>query len=338
MLQAGRNILQADDPLVKVQVDYLYHSVRFPKPEVATAIRQLRLVKTLDEKRYGQLKRNLPYIVCGIFNPPVRRTENFAWIDHFILDFDHLSEKGMTNESLKAKLSTDPHVVMLFVSPGNDGVKALFQLGEKCYDHGKYSLFYKVFARKFSQQYQLDQVIDPRASDVTRACFISYDPDAFYNEKPETVNMQNYIDYENAEQVRELRLMVKEEDKQQLAILSTEPKGIDKQAIDDDVLNKIKATLNPRFKTKLEKHIFVPEEIDKVISLIISSMNELGITTLETINIHYGKKFRFQVGLKQAETNIFYGKKGYSVVQSPRNGTDNQFNELTAQIISEILL
>ena len=42
--------------------------------------------------------------------------------------------------------------------------------------------------------------------------------------------------------------------------------------------------------------------------------------------------------LKQAETNIFYGKKGYSVVQSPRNGTDNRLNELVAQIISEMIL
>ncbi len=337
MLQAGKNILQADDPLVKVQVDYLYHSVRFPKPEVAMAIRQLRLVKTLDAKRYSVLKRNLPYVVCGIFNPPVRRTENFAWISHFILDFDHLAEKGITNESLKTKLSADPHVVLLFVSPGNDGVKALFQLGDKCYDHGKYSLFYKVFARQFSQQYQLDQVIDPRTSDVTRACFISFDQDAYYNPQAETVQMGNYIDYENLDQVRDLRLMLREEDKQH-QLVSLEDKTIDKQAIDDDALNKIKAKLNPRFKTKAEKHVFVPEEIDKVISLILDRMTELGITTLETISIQYGKKFRFQLGLKQAETNIFYGKKGYSVVQSPRTGTNNQLNELTAQIISEILL
>lgn len=336
MIQAGKNILKTDDPLVKIQIDHLYQSVRFPKPEIATAIRQLRLVRTLDAKRYSELKRNLPYVVCGIFNPPFRRTENFAWINYFILDFDHLSEKGMTVESLKSSLSTDPHVVMLFISPGDDGLKVMFQLSDKCYDHGKYSLFYKVFARKFSQQYQLDQVIDPRTSDVTRACFISIDPDAFFNGQAETVGMENYIDFENPDQVRDLRLMLRDED--QLQVLAVPGEGKDKQAIDDDVLNKIKATLNPKFKTKLEKHIFVPEEIDKVIDLIISRMNEVGITTSETINIHYGKKFRFQLGLKQAETNIFYGKKGYSVVQSPRNGTDNRLNELVAQIISEMIL
>lgn len=338
MLQAGKNILQTDDPLVKIQVEYLFHSVRFPKPEIATAIRQLRLVKTLDVKRYGQLKRNLPYVVCGIFNPPFRRTENFAWISHFILDFDHLSDKGMTIESLKIKLSADPHVVMHFVSPGNDGLKAMFRLSEKCYDHGKYTLFYKVFARKFSQQYQLDQVIDPRTSDVARACFISIDSDAYYNEQAENVRMEDYIDYDNLDQVRDLRLMLKEEGQQSLLTMPADDKNIDKQSIDDDVLNKIKATLNPRFKARLEKHVFVPEEIEEVIQLIVTRMNELGINTTEMINIQYGKKFRFQLGLKQAETNIFYGKRGYSVVQSPRSGTSTEFNEIVAQVISEIIL
>ena len=67
-------------------------------------------------------------------------------------------------------------------------------------------------------------------------------------------------------------------------------------------------------------------------------MNELGINTTEMINIQYGKKFRFQLGLKQAETNIFYGKRGYSVVQSPRSGTSTELNEIAAQVISEIIL
>ena len=91
MLQAGKNVTQLNDPLVKIQVEYLYQAVKSPKPEMAAEIRQLRMVKTLDNRRYTQLKKNLPYIVCGIFNPPVRKGENFAWISHFMLDFDHLA-------------------------------------------------------------------------------------------------------------------------------------------------------------------------------------------------------------------------------------------------------
>ena len=334
MLQAGKNLLQADDLMVKIQVEQLYHSIRTPKPEIEMMIRQLRLVKTLDAKRYTLLKRNLPYFVCGIFNPPHRKIENFAWISHFVLDFDHLNDKGISTNELKFRLASDPKILLLFVSPGNDGLKVLFRLDEKCHDHGKYSLFYKLFAKSFAQKYGLDQVLDPRTSDVSRACFISVDPDVYFNPQAETVQMSSFVDFGNADQVSDLRAMLKQ---QQAEIKSIELKA-DNQAIDDEALNKIKATLNPGLKTRQEKHIYIPEEIDKVINLIIQRMNELGITTTETIGINYGKKIRLKLGLKLAEINIFYGKKGYSVVQTPRNGTDNALNELTARIIADILL
>ena len=45
-----------------------------------------------------------------------------------------------------------------------------------------YSLFYKKFVKSFSEQYDLQQVVDAKTSDVSRACFLSHDKDAFYNE------------------------------------------------------------------------------------------------------------------------------------------------------------
>ena len=70
MLSAGVNLLRDSDTLRKVTVDYLYHSLRNPKEEVKSRIHQLRVVRSLDEKQYKVLKRELPYIVCGMFNPP----------------------------------------------------------------------------------------------------------------------------------------------------------------------------------------------------------------------------------------------------------------------------
>ncbi len=63
MLQAGKCIYQANDPLVKVTLEYLFYAVKNPKPEIASAVRQLRLVKNIDTKRYQELNRNLPYVV-----------------------------------------------------------------------------------------------------------------------------------------------------------------------------------------------------------------------------------------------------------------------------------
>ena len=95
MLLFGTNIQSAADELKKVQEEYLYNSLRNPKPTIAATIQQLRIVYSMDTKAYVQLKRRLPYFVCGQFNPPFRRKENFAYTESFILDFDHLSSKQL---------------------------------------------------------------------------------------------------------------------------------------------------------------------------------------------------------------------------------------------------
>jgi len=332
MLQAGKSVIQKDDLMVKVKPEYLYHAVKNPKPETEALIRQLRLVRTIDEKRYNLLKRNLPYVTCGIFNPPVRRTENFAWISHFMIDIDHVTEKQMDISGLRLKLSADPRVKLFFLSPGEDGLKVMFQFTERCCDAGIYSLFYKLFARKFSDQYQLDQVVDFRTSDVTRACFVSYDPDAYYNPAPDTIQISDWMDLNNPLEVKELQHEIREEEKKE------ETKISEKQPDDPDseALAKIKAVLNPKLKIQKEKIIFVPQEIETSVDKVMERMKELGISIYDVTNIHYGKKFRFRLHLKEAEINLFYGKRGYTVVQTPRQGTNHELNEVCAAIMNEI--
>lgn len=334
MLQAGKQIYQLQDPLVKITPEYLYHAVKKPKPAVESAIRQLRLVKNMDIKRYRELKRHLPYVVTGIFHPPVRRTENFAWASHFMLDIDHLSAKEITPEQLKAKLVGDTRIVLMFTSPGEDGLKILFCLKEKLYDAARYSLFYRAFVDQFSAQYQLAQVADTRTSDVTRACFVSSDPNAFYNPKAEAVAAEKFIDFNNYMEVKQLKTAWKSREKEEKEKLPTPPKP----ELEEDALLKIKKTLNPNFKPRREKHIFIPDEIEQVSHLVTEKMEEQGIATTGAVGIHYGKKFKFALGNKKAEINLFYGKKGFSVVISPRHGTNKELNEVCQQLMINWLI
>lgn len=336
MLQAGKNITQINDPLIKIQPEYLYHSVKNPKPEIAATIRQLRLVHSIDENRYRQLKKQLPYIVCGIFNPPYRRTENLGWINHFIIDIDHIGQKELDLATIKSKICTDPRVKMAFVSPSEDGLKVLFCLSEKCYDAGQFSLFYKLFANSFSTQYQLEQVTDNRTSDATRACFISFDPDVFYNPDAEPVTMAAFVDFDNPLATLELRNELKKAEKENQENKPVQEKEI--KGPDDDALASIKARLNPSHRIKREKLIFVPEEIESIVAQVVNQMQTFDIETHEVVNIHYGKKFKFRLQLKEAEINLFYGKRGYTVVQSPRHGTNAELNKVCAQILNEMLL
>lgn len=338
MLYAGKNITSQQDMLQKVTVEYIYQSIRNPKPDIQARIRQLRIVRDLDAKRYSQLKRELPYVVCGVFKPACRRTENFAYTEYFIVDIDHIEAKGLSMEVTREKLQHDDRVVLLFLSPGEDGLKVLFHLKERCYDAGIYSLFYKAFVKQFSLQYNLDQVIDTRTSDVCRACFISCDENAYHNPNALTVDVSQYVDVNNPYELFGMKHELEEEAKEgekQLKQQETEAKNINPEG---DELLKIKEILKIRIPQKEKKEVFVPEQLNEVIEDVKKYVEETGLVVTEIININYGKKIRMRMGMRQAEVNLFYGKKGYSVVSSPRSGTNAELNELCVNLVQSFFL
>ena len=55
MLLFGTNIQSAADELRKVQEEYLYNSLRNPKPTIAATIKQLRIIYGMDKNGYNQL-------------------------------------------------------------------------------------------------------------------------------------------------------------------------------------------------------------------------------------------------------------------------------------------
>jgi hypothetical protein len=330
MLQAGKSVINSSDQMQKLTVEQLYKSLVNPKPEIKSAISQLRTVLTIDPKKYALLKRKLPYITCGIFNPPFRKTENFAAIEVFILDIDHLSQKGENVEDLKQKLKSDSRIELMFTSPGADGLKILFRLSEKCFDHAKYSMFYKVFARSFSEQYGLNQVIDTRTSDVARACFISIDNDAFYNPEPEKVNINAFVNFDDPFQIAEIKETLKKPEKDA-------KQELPQKELTDDVINQIKQKLNPSIRTVKEKNIFIPEEIDKVMPMIDEHVKKFDITISSVKGIHYGKQIRFSAGVHFAEINLFYGKRGYVVVATSKSGANKELAEITKNLLCDLL-
>lgn len=333
MIQMGINIISKEDILQKVKVECLYHSLCNPKPAVEAKIRQLRIIRDLDAKQYAIIKKQLPYVVCGIFNPPYRRTENFGYTEYFIVDIDHLSTKDISLQQIREVLQKDMRIVLCFVSPSEDGLKLLFRLKERCYDAGLYSLFYKEFIRKLSLQYNLQQVIDAKTCDVTRACFISVDPDAYYNSGAEVININEFINMESPEALFSMK------HEQGLAEKRQPLATVDKESEPDkDTLDKIRVLLNPNArKPKTERLVYVPEILNEIISGIKQYIEQAGVVVTNIINIQYGKKIQMKTGVKQAEINLFYGKKGFSVVQSPKCGVSEELNGLMAELIQNYL-
>ena len=336
MLLFGTNIQSAADELKKVQEEYLYNSLRNPKPTIAATIQQLRIVYSMDAKAYAQLKRRLPYFVCGQFNPPFRRKENFAYTESFILDFDHLSSKQLSMKTIRDNIVKDEQVMMCFTSPSEDGLKVMFRLKERCYDAGLYSIFYKAFAATFAMRHNLTQVTDSKTSDVARACFISIDPNAYFNPNSIPVDIKAYLDESNPDLLFKIKHEQDEHDK--VIKKSGDEQAPSPKDPDKDILTRIRQQLNPKAQLPIEQNpAYVPERLNEIIAELKLFIEETGLQVTESMNIQYAKKIRARLGQKEAEVNLFYGKRGFSVVISPRLGTNEELNELLADLIKAFL-
>jgi hypothetical protein len=337
MIQAGKSITRPGDPLQKIDINYLYQAIINPRKQQREFIEQLRTLRTIDETQYRKQKRFLPYITTGIFKPAIRRTENFAKIDYFLIDLDHISEHERDIQQVKIELQQDKRVVLLFASPGNDGLKVMFRLKESCYDHGKYSIFYKHFARQFAITKRLEGIVDMNTSDVTRACFISYDTTAYFNAEAEPIDMQDYLNFDNPYEIKLETKAHNEYLKENKEILSNPTEKPDNQNLDEDILKQIKKTLNPNYREKPEKNIYVPEEINEIIAELEASLNQHQLELSEVSGINFGKKLRISLGRRWAEINVFYGKKGFSLVKTPKRGSDKELTDIAYQILAEQL-
>lgn len=334
MIMVGKNVTAKDDALQKIKVEYLYHKLIHPDAVIESKIRQLRIIRQLDPKQYSFLKRQLPYIVCGMFNPAYRRTENFGYTEYFIVDIDHIGEKEMSVSELRTRLIADTRVVLCFLSPGEDGLKLLFRLNERCYDAGIYTLFYKLFVLQFAKKYGLEQVIDARTSDVARACFVSIDAEAYYNPEAEVVDLNTFM---NIEDTSELFRIKKQLENDKLLPAKQNDTALQRTP-DDDALKQIRALLNPGGRSLTPKReAFIPQELNELMEKLVPHIEQAGIAVAAIENINYGKKLKMKMGLKEAEINVFYGKKGYSVIISPRRGTNDELNALMAQLIEQYL-
>lgn len=328
MLSVALNIKDVKEELRRIPVRSLYDAIRNPRESIRSLLRQLSVVRQMNPSQYALLKQQLPYFVCAMFSPSFRRTENFAYTEYFIVDVDHVSEKGLSMPELRKNITGDTRAMLCFLSPGGDGLKVMFRLSERCHDAGLYKTFYKLFLTRFSRQYGLEQVVDTKTCDVTRACFLSADADAYFNPSAEPVVLTDYLNpEENVSVAFDLKREAEHAVRKECA-----PAPPSRTEPDKDIMARIKATLNPR-PVPQRCPAYVPAILNDIIGDLQKYVEDKGVVISEIVNIQYGKKLRCKIGLRQAEINLFYGRRGFSVVQSPRTGTDAEANELMAQVI-----
>lgn len=328
MLSIGKHITVPADPLQPVGVQKVFNAIRNANGEVATLQKRLQAIRMIDSGQYRKMKTALPYIVCASFQPNIRKKENFVNTERFIVDIDHLSEYEIDIQHLRQKLKDDRRVELMFSSPGGDGLKLLFVLKEKIDDSGYYAMFYKAFCMKFSVQYELKGAVDSKTNDVSRCCFVSYDPDAWYNTLAEKVDATQYLPDEGSVNFDRLQKEIKaleSENRNEQRGLRIAPSEM--APLTDDVLARIKEKVGVHVRKPVQKTYIQPGELDKIMPEVIRQLEEIGAAIIKATPIDYGRQIRMGAGAYWAEVNLFYGKRGVRVVGTTKTGSNKQLCE-----------
>lgn len=331
MLYLGTNLLDPAAALQPVSPEAVFHRLR-DDAGLRDDITRLRRVKQIDSAAYTRLKTRLPFFCCGQFREGIRRGEHFESIEAWVLDIDKLGGDEAALTALEVRLRADERVALLFRSPGADGLKLLFLLDEPCADTKQFSDAYKAFAFAFGEQYGLGRHIDFRTSDVTRVCFLSHDPHAHINPLADRVAWRTLL----PEFAQPALTGLFTANPGETPVAPEKPGR--SHAIHPDtyaeILHRLRARTRPN---PLQRDVFVPKALNLALPAVQAALEAEGLTVTELRDIQFGKQLSVKNGADTAELNLFYGKKGFSVVQVPKRNTNESLCRLAAFLAEQAI-
>ena len=151
------------------------------------------LVKSGNPEEVSRLKKGLvAFTVSGLFEGGRKMSFLKIYNPFVILDIDKLDREILPDLILKAK--EIPFTKVLFVSPSGRGLKIIVEVNTEIKKHGvaywQVMNFYKD---------NLNVEIDKSGKDITRLCFMSYDPEAYFNDGSAVFNILNQTTYPTAD-------------------------------------------------------------------------------------------------------------------------------------------
>lgn len=137
-----------------------------------------------DTEKYDSFKKRLPGVTfCATFNKKRKRDDLKDYNQLIVIDIDKLSQEELA--SVKEQLLNDHFVSCFWESPSQKGVKGIVQLGynfpltESDINASHKHAFANLVAY-FFKNYGIN--LDISGSDITRLCFLSYDPNLVLKE------------------------------------------------------------------------------------------------------------------------------------------------------------
>ena len=139
-------------------------------------IKKIEIIRTMSkgQPEYDQAKKEIYAIM---FNGTFTERNANGLVEHSglcILDFDGYPTDEIM-ESERQRLINDPYVMIVFMSPGGKGWKAVIRIPKSTASEHKRRFI--AYADYFKSDY-----FDRKNQDVSRVCFESYDPHIYYNE------------------------------------------------------------------------------------------------------------------------------------------------------------
>jgi len=140
-------------------------------------------LRQLPKNEYDIEKKKLHAILFG--GLAVNRTDNDINEPSglMVTDYDHLPLDQY--QRIWDKLKNDKHTVLMFRSPSGDGIKAVVSIPKSSKDD------YRKRFKAYEEYIKEPEYFDEKNSNISRLCFVSYDPDLYTNYEAEAFNKIN---------------------------------------------------------------------------------------------------------------------------------------------------
>lgn len=317
LLSYGPHITNATDPLQVISLADVAMQIQ-ADALLQRQTERLRKLVPFDRNAYRTAKTSLPFVVGAVFDSGVRRLEALTEATYFVLDLDNCTGlAGCVPDAIRADLS----VALAFVSPSGEGLKLFFQLLDPCSDAKAFSAAYRAFASDFGLRHGFVRSVDLRTADATRACFLAHDPTVYYNADAMPVDWRLWLpdtdtpqDQADTDLIAETNVVFR--------------KPLAERPINELAYREVQRAINPAAPVRREKQCFVPDELRSIEPAVRSICGQFNWELADLTPLNYGLKIAIRQGFRRAEVNVHWGKKGFSVVRSPKTGTDPALADL----------
>jgi hypothetical protein len=168
-----RGGIRTATPYAAITPRQLWQVIQSPRFALVTAL--LRQAPAGSEQRAEQ-KKTFDYVTpAGTFAPTRANGNLQASSGLLVLDFDHLPDVPAARAALLSDTLLQPGLVLLFTSPGGEGLKAILEADSTASHLDNFRILAGYLAGCYGPELQPD----PSGKDVARACFVCHDADAW---------------------------------------------------------------------------------------------------------------------------------------------------------------